>query len=181
MTIFHCISDSDDTFNVPMWILSFADTILGTLSNRKWSFTEFKKKKRKEKREPPSSVKYFYTATFCSSADLPSSLRNHGNFKITLQELKTETKRSWKHFSLANWHAVFVFMSFNFNTDNLLSETLRQSGSCKSCLDTVEEGSWDFMGHPLPLNRWPGKPSFCMKAIQSERWGALGRKMTSPL
>lgn len=25
MTIFHCISDFDDTFNVPMWTLSFAD------------------------------------------------------------------------------------------------------------------------------------------------------------
>lgn len=149
MTIFHCISDFDDTFNVPMWILSFADTMLGTLSNRKWSFTEFKKREREN---IPLLWNIFIWLLFCSSADLPSSLRNHGNFKITLQELKTETKRSWKHFSLASWHAVFVFMSFNFNTDNLLSETLRQSGSRKSCLDTVEEGSWDFMGHPLPLS-----------------------------
>lgn len=84
--------------------------------------------------------------TSCSFIDLPLPLRSHGNFKITLQELRTETNRRWKHFSLANWHAVFVFMSFNFNTHNLLSETLSQSGSRESCLDTVEEGSRELYG-----------------------------------
>lgn len=42
----HCISVFDDIFNVPTWILNFADTMVGTLSNRKWSFTNFKKKKK---------------------------------------------------------------------------------------------------------------------------------------
>lgn len=32
------------------------------------------------------------------------------------------------------------------------------------------------MGHPLPLSHWPGKPSFCLKPIQSERWGDLGKE-----
>lgn len=29
------------------------------------------------------------------------------------------------------------------------------------------------MGHPLPLSHWPGKPSFCLKSIQSREVGWL--------
>lgn len=121
-------------------------------------------------------MKYFYMDTSCSPTDLPSPLRNHGNFKITLQELRAETKRSWKHFSLANWHAVFVFMSFNFNTDNLLSETLCQSGSSESCLDTVEEGSRDFMGAPPSSQPLTRKAIFLYESYSIWEVGCFGKE-----
>lgn len=92
---------------------------------------------------------------------------------ITAQCLRVAAKLNWTKVRLANCHDVFVFISFNFNTHNLLSETVDKRGSSESCLDTVSEGNQVFMGQPLPFSHWPGKPSFCLKPIQSREVGWL--------
>lgn len=53
MDCFNYISNFDDGFNVPRWMLGFADTMQGTLSNRKWPFTKLKKKSS-------FAMKYFF-------------------------------------------------------------------------------------------------------------------------
>lgn len=76
--------------------------------------------------------------------------------------------------------SLYLFLS-NFNTHNLLSETEDTRGSSESRLIPFRKEA-SLMGQPLPLRHWPGKPSFCLKPIQSERGGVTsGRKVTSPL
>lgn len=141
---------------------------------------QIKKTNKKKRTQKTTKLFFFHYKIFLFILiarvllfDLPQPLRNHGNFKITVQCLWVEAELNWTKVRLANCHAVFVFISFNFHTHNLLSDTVDKRGSPESCLDTVSEGNQVFMGHPLPFRHWPGKPSFCWRPIQSREVGWL--------